>query len=98
MASLRPAPTPRHVRDVKSLSRKHLDLVPLREVERLVCENTPESRAELRRRHNMHALRGDWAGSEECHVANAGDWLCVWAVSGDLAIFERTGTHDEIFG
>ena len=37
MASLRPAPTPRYVRDVKSLSRKHLDLVPLREVERLVC-------------------------------------------------------------
>lgn len=95
---LRPSPTPRYRRDVKALARRHVDLAPLKDVERLVCENTPESRAELVRRHNMHRLRGVWAGSEECHVANAGDWLCVWTARDGLAVFERTGSHEEIFG
>lgn len=77
MAVLVPEYTPSFRRDVKLLKRGHIDTPLLAEAMRLVCENTPESREELRRRHNMHYLRGDWAGSEECHVANAGDWLCV---------------------
>lgn len=96
--SLRPAPTNRYVRDVKTLARKHVDLAPLREVEALVCENTPQSLEVLRRRHNMHSLKGAWAGSMERRVANAGDWLCVWVEDGALAVFGRTGTHDDIFG
>lgn len=98
MPALVPERTPAFLRDVKRLKKKHIDTSPLAEVIRLVCENTPESRSELRRRHNMHSLRGEWAGSEECHVANAGDWLCVWMTEDGLAVFERTGTHEEIFG
>lgn len=98
MPALTPEHTPAFLRDVKRLKKKHVDTSPLAEVIRLVCENTPESRSELRRRHNMHSLRGEWAGSEECHVANAGDWLCVWMTGDGLAVFERTGTHEEIFG
>lgn len=94
---LKPLPTSRYIRDRKALTKKHIDLAPLREVERLVCENTPEARDELRRHHNMHQLKGRWSGSEECHVANAGDWLCVWATTDELAVFQRTGTHEEIF-
>ena len=45
----------------------------------------------------MHRLAGQWAGSNECHVCNAGDWLLVWAVRDNLAVFQRTGTHREIF-
>jgi mRNA interferase YafQ len=45
----------------------------------------------------MHRLNGKWAGSLECHVANIGDWLVVWQENENIAIFLRTGTHDEIF-
>lgn len=83
---------------MKRLKKKRVDTSPLAEVIRLVCENTPESCSELRRRHNMHSLRGEWADSEECHVANVGDWLCVWATGDGLAVFERPAAHEEIFG
>lgn len=45
----------------------------------------------------MHALKGAWAGSSECHVANAGDWLVIWKTGNGLAVIQRTGTHDELF-
>lgn len=87
----------RFARDLKRLDRKHVDDAPLEKVISLILENTPDSIEELKRRHNMHTLSGSWAGSNECHVCNAGDWLLVWRVVGDLAIMQRTGTHDDIF-
>ena len=39
----------------------------------------------------------EWLGSHECHVANAGDWLVVWRADNKLAVFQRTGSHDDIF-
>lgn len=46
----------------------------------------------------MHTLGGEWSGSNECHVCNAGGWLVIWFVDGETAYFQRTGTHDELFG
>ena len=51
----------------------------------------------LKRRHNMHRLSGSWAGRSECHVANSGDWLVIWSSNDNVAFFERTGSHDELF-
>ncbi len=84
-------------RDLKRLAKKHIDDAPLEGVIALILENTIESRDELIRRHEMHTLSGAWDGSSECHVCNAGNWLLVWAVRDDIAYFQRTGTHDEIF-
>lgn len=84
-------------RDVKKMKRQHRDFEPMKEVVRLIVQNDSDSVAELKRRHNMHALSGKWAGSNECHVCNAGDWLLIWRVAGDLAIMQRTGTHDDLF-
>ena len=89
--------TPQFERDSKKLRKKHVDLAPLKTLVVLVLLDTPEARDELRRRHNMHDLKGDWSGSKKCHVANAGDWLVVWREGNRLAVFQRTGTHDEIF-
>ena len=84
-------------RDLKKLAKKHVSDEPLEEAISLILENTPASRAELIRRHGMHTLSGAWAGSNECHVCNAGDWLLVWRETGGVAYFQRTGTHEEIF-
>lgn len=89
--------TARFERDVKSLARKNYDISLLREVVGLIREDTEESRSILKQRHNMHTLKGAWAGNHECHVANAGDWLVIWKVGNGLAVFERTGSHDELF-
>jgi mRNA interferase YafQ len=69
----------------------------LAEVIDLVAQNSDESMRILRQRHNMHALKGSWAGSNECHVANAGDWLVIWRTGNGLAVFQRTGSHDDLF-
>ena len=95
---LEPEYTPRFNKDIKRLRKKHVDTGPLRAVVRLILDNSAASIEELKRRHNMHTLSGEWMGSNECHVANAGDWLLIWCVAGELAIFQRTGSHDELFG
>jgi mRNA interferase YafQ len=94
---LRPNYTPRFKKDIKSLKKKHVDLRPLIEVMQLIIVDTPKAKTELKRRHNMHVLKGDWHGSLECHVANAGDWLLIWATNKEQAYFQRTGSHDELF-
>lgn len=89
--------TSRFNRDVKALVRKHRDIAPLGEVINLVLADTDESKRVLKQRHNMHSLRGSWSGSNECHVANAGDWLVIWKTGNGLAVFQRTGSYDELF-
>lgn len=89
--------SPAFTRDVKKLRRKHVDDAPLAQVMDLIAENTPESLDELHRHHDMHFLGGEWAGNHECHVCNAGDWLLIWRTFDDIALMQRTGTHDELF-
>jgi len=43
-----------------------------------------------------HKLEGDWSGSRECHVEP--NWLLIYRIDGELIIFERTGTHPDLFG
>lgn len=95
--ALAPDYTKSFQKDVKLLKRRHTDMQPLRQVIELVLENSRESIEELKRRHNMHVLKGKWRGANECHVANAGDWLLIWKTGNGLAVFQRTGTHDQIF-
>ncbi len=90
-------PTSLFRRDIKRLKKKHADLALLDRVVQLIMENSQSSEEELRRRHNMHKLKGEWKESLECHVANAGDWLLVWVVKEGRAYLQRTGTHDDIF-
>lgn len=97
MGRLEPDFTPSFSRDVKKLSKHHVDLSLLEQVIELVCVNDAASLDELKRHHNMHTLKDNWLGSHECHVANAGDWLLIWRANDITAAFQRTGSHDELF-
>lgn len=89
---------PAFSRDLKKKAvKRQWDLGQLESVIDLILEDTTESQEALRQRHNMHRLSGEWGGSNECHVANAGDWLVIWRASDDVAYFQRTGSHDELF-
>lgn len=85
-------------RDLKRKAlKRNWDLSELEKVVDLILDNTAESITTLKQRHNMHRLSGKWDGSNECHVANAGDWLVIWRTEGGVAYFQRTGSHDELF-
>lgn len=88
---------PHFGRDVKRLIRQRRNIDDLKTVIDLVLEHTDESKAELKRRHGEHLLSGNWRGHHECHVCNAGDWLLIWSEDDEAALFERTGTHNELF-
>ena len=88
---------PSFSRDLKKMAKRHVDVSLLSEVIELIANNDESSKDELRRRHRMHALKGDWEGSMECHVCNLGDWLLVWPQKNGIALLVRTGRHDEVF-
>lgn len=89
---------PSFSRDLKrKANKRRWNLDELEAVIDLILDSSPESIEVLRQRHNMHRLSGKWGGSNECHVANAGDWLVIWRVEGGIAYFQRTGSHDELF-
>ena len=50
----------------------------------------------LEQRHKEHNLRGNYIGRRECHIEP--DWLLIYKIGGDEIIFERTGTHPDLFG
>lgn len=45
--------------------------------------------------HRDHQLIGDWQGRRECHIES--DWLIIYKLDGNRLIFERTGSHADLF-
>ena len=45
--------------------------------------------------HRDHRLVGSYAGRRDCHIES--DWLLVYKTDGDRSIFERMGTHSDLF-
>ena len=46
-------------------------------------------------KHRDHALIGNYANHRECHIEP--DWLLIYSVSKGRIIFERTGSHADLF-
>ena len=42
-----------------------------------------------------HALSGTMSGYRDCHIES--DWILIYRVDDDAIVFERTGTHSDIF-
>ena len=49
----------------------------------------------LEPKHRDHALIGNFKCRRDCHIEP--DWLLIYKIDGDTIIFERTGTHNDIF-
>lgn len=50
---------------------------------------------ELDSMHRDHKLVGNYAGRRECHIES--DWLLIYKIDGDRIVFERTGSHSDLF-
>ena len=83
--------TVRFEKDVKLMKRRGKDTAKLRGVmKRLLHEETLDAK------HRDHVLAGDYSGRRECHVEP--DWLLIYKLGEDWILFERTGTHADLFG
>ena len=45
--------------------------------------------------HKAHRLVGNYAGRRECHIES--DWLLIYKLEGENIIFERMGSHSDLF-
>lgn len=45
--------------------------------------------------HREHKLIGNWKGRRECRIES--DWLLIYKIDPDRIVFERTGTHSDLF-
>lgn len=49
----------------------------------------------LPRKYYDHSLSGKYKGHRECHIQP--DWLLIYKIVGDVIIFERMGSHADLF-
>jgi mRNA interferase YafQ len=45
--------------------------------------------------HRDHRLVGNYIGRRECHIES--DWLLIYKIEESRIIFERMGTHSDLF-
>ncbi len=87
---LTPVYTRQFERDIKRMGKRGKDLDKIKPLIRsLLAEEVLDA---LRRDHK---LVGNWQGRRECHIES--DWLLIYKVEADRVIFERTGTHSDLF-
>jgi mRNA interferase YafQ len=77
-------------RDVKRMQKRGKKLEKIKIIIRSLIEE--ESLDPI---HRNHKLIGNWQGRRECHVES--DWLLIYKKEEDRIIFERTGTHSDLF-
>ncbi len=45
--------------------------------------------------HRDHKLLGNYSGRRECHIES--DWLLIYKIIENSIIFERMGSHSDLF-
>ena len=87
-----PGKTTQFLRDQKKAHLQKKDFNILNEVMRLLIQESP-----LDPKHKDHPLVGDWKGCRDCHVQN--DWVLIYRINKKTGtiIFERLGSHSELF-
>jgi len=75
-------------KDLKRKRRKNMEKIKII-IRSLIAEES------LDPIHRDHKLIGNWQGRRECHIES--DWLMMYKKEKDCIIFERTGTHSDLF-
>ena len=85
-----PVYTRQFERDLKRIKKRRKNTEKLKIILRSLIEEE-----ELDPIHRDHKLIGNWLGRRECHVES--DWLLIYKIEDDRVIFERTGSHSDLF-
>lgn len=87
---LTPVYTRQFERDVKRVKKRRKDVHKLKEVlVKLILGETLDSK------YKDHKLMGAFVGRRDCHIES--DWLLICKLAKNQIIFERTGTHSDLF-
>lgn len=87
---LKPVRTKQFKKDFKKVQRQGKDLEKLKAI---MTKLAVQEQLELKYRD--HKLTGDFKDRCECHIEP--DWLLIYEVESDTIIFERTGSHSDLF-
>ena len=84
--------TSRFKKDVKLSGRRGKDLTKLKAMIDMLINGEV-----LPSQYKDHPLRGNFAGSRDCHIEP--DWILVYTLTENNSHvrFERTGTHSDLF-
>jgi mRNA interferase YafQ len=85
-----PVYTKQFERDIKRAQRRGKNLEKFKIVARTLLSGEA-----LDAMHRDHRLVGDYAGRRECHLES--DWLLIYKIEETRIIFERIGTHSDLF-
>lgn len=77
-------------KDLKKIRKQNKNISKLEAVVELILNERP-----LSSKYKEHKLVGNYKGRKECHIEP--DWLLIYLVRNDEVIFERTGSHSELF-
>lgn len=82
--------TKRFEKDVELTKRRNKNLEKLKEViGKLILQESLDTR------YKDHVLTGNYSGRRECHIEP--NWLLIYKLEEKRIIFERTGTHSDLF-
>lgn len=85
-----PVYTRQFERDIKKATKRRKNLEKFKIIAQSLIEGN-----KLDPLHRDHQLIGDFAGRRECHIE--ADWLLIYKLEKDRVVFERTGTHADLF-
>ena len=77
-------------KDVKTSKKRGKNTLKLREIMTALL-----NQEKLPLKNRDHLLTGNYANRRECHIEH--DWLLIYKLESDCIIFERTGTHSDLF-
>jgi len=85
-----PIYTQQFARDVKRAQKRGKNLDKFK-----IIAETLLSGVSLDEIHKDHKLIGNYSGRRECHLES--DWLVIYKTTADKMIFERMGSHSDLF-
>lgn len=85
-----PVYTRQFEKDVKRSSRRGKEMEKFKLIGRVLLAGKP-----LDSLHRDHRLIGNFQGRRECHIES--DWLLIYKIEETRIIFERMGSHSDLF-
>lgn len=90
MIMLMPVYTKKFEKDISLAVRRGMDMEKLKLVIRKILEQQKMDES-----YRNHMLVGNYTGRYECHIQP--DWLLIYKLNQNEVIFERTGSHSDLF-
>ncbi|MFK5971634.1 MAG: type II toxin-antitoxin system YafQ family toxin [Candidatus Marithrix sp.] len=85
-----PTYTKQFEKDVKRCKKRGKDLEKFKTIAKTLIADQP-----LQEIYKDHKLIGNYINRRDCHIES--DWILIYKIDGKQIIFERMGTHSDLF-